>query len=157
MILRPAAHVALRASILCYILDMENNTFQLTDHQKAALEKLGVVLCYLHGSVVAGTTRNDSDADVAVLFEEMPKDPIGITGKLIDIFAGFIQGRELDIAILNEASPLLKQIVASEGRVLYARSSDDTLRFELRAMHEYEYSKHRVRLGQELVLQRAGL
>ena len=136
---------------------MENNTFQLTDTQKAALQKLGVILCYLHGSVAAGTAHTDSDVDIAALFEKMPEDPIGVTGKLIDILARFIPGRELDIAILNEASPLLKQIVASEGKLLYARSSDDALRFELRAMHEYEYSKHVVRLGQELVLKRAGI
>ena len=136
---------------------MENNTFQLTDQQKVALQKLGVVLLYLHGSIAAGTPRTDSDADIAVLFEQMPEDPIGVTGKLIDILTGFIPGRELDIAILNEASPLLKQAVASRGTLLYARSSDDDLRFQVQSMHEYEASRRITRIGQTSVMGRVGI
>ncbi len=132
-------------------------TITLSERQKQALEKLGVVLCYLHGSVAAGTAHKDSDVDVAVLFEKMPKDVISTEGVLYSSLAGLVPGRKLDIALLNEASPLLKQIVASTGTLLYARSEDDTLQFVLRAMHEYEYSKHVVSLGQELVFQRAGL
>lgn len=129
----------------------------LSETQKDELQKLGVTLAYLHGSVAAGTAHAGSDADIAVLFDTMPEDAIEATGTLIQTLSGSIPGREIDVAILNEASPLLKQIVASTGKLLYARSPDDTLRFELRAMHDYEYSKHVVRLGQELVLQRAGL
>ena len=124
---------------------METREYTLSEPQKAALQKLGVVLVYLHGSVAAETARNDSDVDIAALFEKMPDDIIRATGKLVGIFAGLIPGRELDIAILNEASPLLKQIVASTGKLLYARSPDDTLRFELRAMDEYEDHSHFIR------------
>ncbi|OGG72638.1 hypothetical protein A3A38_00145 [Candidatus Kaiserbacteria bacterium RIFCSPLOWO2_01_FULL_53_17] len=130
---------------------------QISEKQRLELKKLGVVLLYLHGSVAAGTAREDSDADIAVLFELTPKDPIQATTAILEALRGLIPGRELDIAILNGASPLLKQIVASRGKLLYARSPEDALRFELRAMHEYEYSRHVVRLGQELVLKRAGL
>lgn len=129
-----------------------NTAIALTETQHLALEKLGVVLLYLHGSVAAGTARKDSDVDIAVLFEAMPKDPIGATTTILEVLRGLVPAREMDIAILNEASPLLRQAVASHGIVLYARTPDDTLRFQLRAMHDYEYSRHVVRLGQELIL-----
>lgn len=122
-----------------------------------ALRRLGVVLCYLHGSIASGTSRENSDADIAVLFEKAPADSIEATAAVHQALSGLVPGREIDVAILNEASPLLRQIVASTGKLLYARSPDDALRFELRAMHDYEYSRHVVRLGQELALKRAGI
>lgn len=133
---------------------MERNDFKLTDTQKKALRGIGVVLCYVHGSVATGTTRKDSDADIAVLLQEKPADSIETTLAIHEAIRGLFPERELDVAILNEASPLLRQIVASTGMLLYARSPDDTLRFELRAMHDYEYSRHVVKLGQELILKR---
>ena len=136
---------------------MENSELSLTEDQKTSLQKLNVVLLYLHGSVAAGTARANSDADVAALFEKTPTDSIEATAAIHEALRGLFPERELDVAILNEASPLLKQAVASEGKLLYARSSDDTLRYELRAMHDYEYSRHVVRLGQELLLKRVNL
>jgi len=139
-----------------YNTHMDARTLQsLTDAQCRSLEKIGVVLLYLHGSVATGRARTDSDVDIAVLFERMPKDTVAATTAIVSALTGFEIGREMDIAILNEASPLLNQMVASQGKLLYARLPDDALRFEIRAMHEYEYSRQVVRLGQELVLKHA--
>ncbi|RJQ35658.1 nucleotidyltransferase domain-containing protein [Candidatus Parcubacteria bacterium] len=132
-------------------------TVRLTDDQQKRLRRIGAVLCYAHGSVIHGTSRQDSDLDIAVLFERMPEDPVGMTGRILGALEGYMPGHSKDIAILNEASPLFRQIVASTGMLLYARSPEDTLQFELRSMHEYEYSRHIVRLGQEIVMKRAGL
>lgn len=136
---------------------MRKVEYTLSDTQRASLERLGVILCYMHGSVAAGVAREDSDVDIAVLFEKKPADSIQATTAIMETMRGLSPEREIDIAILNEASPLLNQIVASEGKLLYARSPEDMLRFELRAMHEYEYSRHVVRLGQELALRRVHL
>lgn len=136
---------------------MKKDDLTLTKEQKIALQELHVVLCYLHGSVASGVARPESDADIAVLFETAPKDPLQATTMILEALHGLFPARSLDIAILNEASPLLKQIVASTGELLYARSPDDALRFELRAMHDYEHSKYVVRLGQDLALKRVGL
>jgi len=125
--------------------------------QRVELEKLGVVLCYLHGSVANGTAREDSDVDIAVLFKQEPSDPIEATGALLQALEGYMPGREKDVALLNEASPLFKQIVASTGKLLYARSPDDALRFELRAMHEYEDSRYIAHIGREIAKARAGV
>ena len=136
---------------------MDKKDFTLTPQQRAELDKLGVVLCYLHGSVAKGLAREDSDIDVAVLFDRESPDPIEATGAIIRALQGLAPERDLDIAILNEASPLLKQVVASTGKLLYVRSAEDELRFQIRAMHEYEDSRHIVRLGQEIAMKRAGL
>ena len=134
---------------------MERHEYTLNDQQKQALRDVSVVLCYLHGSVAEGIARDNSDADVAVLFERRPEDSIRATATILEALAEFLPEREKDIAILNEASPLLKQAVASGGMLLYARSSDDALRYQLQAMHEYEYSRHIVGLGQKLAFHNA--
>jgi len=130
---------------------------RLSGLQRAELARLGVVLCYLHGSLAASNARRDSDADIAVLFDEMPPDVIALTGSLLQALEGFAPGRELDIAILNEASPLFNQSVAAHGMCLYSRSEDDETRFQVRAMHEYEDSRHVAKVGRDAVLARLGI
>ena len=137
-----------------YNIRMSNHP-SLSENQRRSLQKIGVVLLYVHGSVAAGRARKDSDVDIAVLFEQAPADSVRATADIVTALSGLEAGREMDIAILNDASPLLNQMVASQGKLLYARSPDDALRFEMRAMHEYEYSRQVVRLGQELVLKHA--
>jgi len=125
----------------------------LPETQQEALKNLGVVLLYVHGSVATGSARKDSDVDIAVLFDHTPADSVEATAGIVAALHGFEKEREMDVSILNEASPLLNQTVASQGKLLYARLPDDALLFEMRAMHEYEYSRQVVRLGQELALQ----
>ena len=131
---------------------MKNSCPALTEAQILALANAAVELCYIHGSVATSTARTDSDLDIAVLLERGPADTIHATEVILEALRDYMPERNKDIAILNEASPLLQQTVASQGTLLYARSQDDVLRYELRAMQAYEYSRHVVRLGQELLL-----
>lgn len=125
---------------------MEQTPLSLTDTMRRELARLGVVLCYAHGSVVKGTAMRESDLDIAVLFDAMPEHALRATTQVTDALGGLVPGREFDIAILNEATPLFKQVVAVEGVLLYARSEDDRIRFEVQAIHEHEASRwiHRI-------------
>ena len=140
------------SDVLWYNLYMENSCPALTEAQILALANAGVVLCYVHGSVATSTARTDSDLDIAVLLERGPAAAIHAPEVILEALCDYMPERNKDIAILNEANPLLQQTVASQGTLLYARSQDDVLRYELRAMQAYEYSRHVVRLGQELLL-----
>lgn len=120
---------------------MEQTPLALTDDMTRGLAQLGVVLCYAHGSVINGTAMRESDLDIAILFNAMPENALRTTTQIANALGDLAPRRELDIAILNEASPLFKQVVAVEGLLLYARSEDDRIRFEVHAMHEYEDSK----------------
>lgn len=130
---------------------------ELSAAQKAALGKLGAVLVYAHGSVAEGTARSDSDLDIAVLLERAPEDPAQATADIVQALAGLEASREMDVAILNAASPLLRQRVASRGALLFARSQGDIVSFQLRAMHEYESSKRIAAIGRAAAMARAGV
>jgi predicted nucleotidyltransferase len=115
----------------------------LNDDQRRRLAELGVVLCYAHGSVVQGRAMRESDLDIAVLLKQIPEpgDAITLMSNIGRVFEIFVPGRDVDVAFLNEAGPLFKQVVAVEGLLLFARTEDDRIRFEVHAMHEYEATR----------------
>lgn len=125
----------------------------LDDTQEGALAALGVTLCYVHGSVAAGTARTDSDLDIAVLYAVDPHDEVRAMSLVAHALVSLEPTREIDVAILNTASPLLQQAVASKGVLLYARSEKDRYIFERRALHAYEDSRRIVAIGQRAVSQ----
>ena len=129
----------------------------LSQEQRAALEKIGVTLAYLHGSVSKDIARDDSDVDVAVLFESAQKDTVRATADVVAALQGLEASREMDVAILNTASPLFAQNVAVHGELLYARGERDVMSFYLRAMHEYEFSRRIAEIGRSSVFARAHL
>lgn len=80
-----------------------------------------VVLAYLFGSEAKGTTNRESDIDIAVLLsDQVPEAEYGqrlvaLSAELIGIF----QRDEIDVALLNNAPPLLAFQVVRHGVVIY--------------------------------------
>ena len=132
---------------------MRTSLPRLTEDTQRQLAQLGVVLCYAHGSVIAGRAMRESDLDIAVLLDASPnaKDALVLMEHIRKILQHLAPKRELDISFLNEAGPLFQQVVAAGGELLYARSDDDRIRFEFHAMHEYEASKRVRRIGYDLL------
>jgi len=88
---------------------------------KEIFVKQGVVLAYLFGSQAEGTARPLSDIDLAVL---LPSNLAGVERfriqlKLIDDCGVAFQRSDVDVVILNEASPLLAYEVVKHGKLLY--------------------------------------
>ena len=70
----------------------------------------GIVLLLQFGSTVSGTTRPDSDLDLAVLLERSPV--LRQHAELIGDLQALMPGRDVDLALINHADPLfLKQIL----------------------------------------------
>lgn len=97
-----------------------------------------VAAAFLFGSRGRGTARPDSDVDIAVLMEhDAPDDvmrPVTFTNELMRLL-----GREdIDVVVLNSASPLLKHRVIRDGYVLFRTSNTVLAEFGIRVMAEYE-------------------
>ncbi len=92
---------------------------------------------WLFGSLVRGTSRADSDVDVAVLVAR-PAD-----GTLADLhleWAGDLSallGREVDLVVVNDAPPDLVHRVLAEGALLVERDRSARVAFEVRSRNEY--------------------
>lgn len=95
-----------------------------------------VDLALLHGSLAKDEMGPLSDLDIAVLFNKKNiklSDISVISNKLSEIF-----GREdIDLAVLNTASALLKMQVLVNGQVLYASSPKVYPAFRLKTIQHY--------------------
>ncbi|NOY65454.1 MAG: nucleotidyltransferase domain-containing protein [Nitrospirae bacterium] len=104
-----------------------------------------VLLAFVFGSFLEDRLTGESDVDVAILFKEMPD-----LSQLSEIMEGIsrITGRETDIVVLNDASPIIKMQVLKKGRVIKKVNESVYNEFFSRTIKEYDDLK-RVRREQE--------
>ena len=80
-----------------------------------------VVLAYLFGSEAKGTANRESDIDIAVLLsDQIPQAEYG--QRVVDLnteLIGMFQRDAIDVALLNNAPPLLAFHVVRHGVVIY--------------------------------------
>jgi len=106
---------------------------------EAAFAAQGVRVAYLFGSQATGRARPDSDVDVAVLWgDDVPRSDyfrrrLELIGAMMELF----RTNDVDVVVLNEATPLLALEVLRQGQLLY--NVDDNLRvaFQVRTVREY--------------------
>ncbi len=112
-------------------------------------EHRGVLLAFLLGSVPRGRATDQSDVDVAVLFEQRPE--MREVNRLKDDLASML-GREPDVVVLNIASPILKMQVLKLGTVLFELHRKFRCRFFQDTIREYDDLKRVRRLCEESIL-----
>ena len=111
---------------------------------KRALKNESVVLCYLFGSVARGEEHKESDVDIAILFDQAVKkeEYLQKEGKLISLFSRIYPEREINIVNMAISSPLLRQNAIIEGKLIYAKSEDERILFQINTLHQYEEYRH---------------
>lgn len=93
-----------------------------------------VVAAYLFGSLAEGRATSDSGVDIAVLLRDDADAAVGGERHLalmgdLERFAD----REVDVVMLNTASPILQQQILQHGRLLYEGDRRARVEFEVRA------------------------
>ena len=93
-----------------------------------------VRLAYLFGSVARGEGRASSDLDVGVVFSPVPAaaelDRLAIE---LEVAAS----RRVDLAVLNDAPPLLTHEAIRANRLIVCRDEDERVRFHTHATARY--------------------
>lgn len=99
---------------------------------------------FLYGSQVSGCVNQDSDLDIALLFdrEHLPK-----TDRLLQLVDDLISitEREVDLLILNDASPIICMQVLRKGEMILDQNHQAYLDFFAKTVSKYDDLK-RVRL-----------
>jgi len=105
----------------------------------ALFAQRGVVLAYLFGSQAEGTAGPLSDVDIAVLLgTEVPRERWGdVQIDLIGDLTSLFHRNDVDVVILNRATPLLAHRVATQGQVIYEPDPLARTRFEVEALRRY--------------------
>ena len=116
--------------------------------QKTRLDEAGViaflsaqpdiVAAYLFGSFAAERATPRSDVDLAILLADElgPFEFLERRLELMGQLEGFVKG-ELDVVILNTASPFLQHQVLREGWLLYEGNRRARIEFEVRSGKAY--------------------
>ncbi len=99
----------------------------------------GIENLYLFGSAAAKRVTPLSDLDFAVLLnEQVPeKKYLDFKLSLIDKFAKTLGTSEIDLILLNQATPLLAYEVTRSGKVLFERNRGERIDYECKIMSFY--------------------
>ncbi len=97
-----------------------------------------VAAAWLFGSFARGRARAASDVDVGVLLRtDPPRTLAGMPVDLEDRLQRLLQGRRVDLVVLNRASADLVHRVLRDGKLLADNDSSARIRFEVRKRSEY--------------------
>lgn len=104
----------------------------LTEHLKA---HPAIEFAILFGSQAQGKAKSESDLDIAIYLNRALSLEEYLT---LNLQLEKISGREVDLIILNEASPLLKHQVMKNRKVLFIRNFDLYADFREKTIDEYQ-------------------
>jgi len=98
-------------------------------------EKSEGLLVFLFGSAASGEMAEESDIDIGILFENQP-DVYEINELKSELNAIF--KRDIDIADLNSASPILKMQVLKNGVLVFAKDKKIYNQFYVDTINQYD-------------------
>jgi predicted nucleotidyltransferase len=116
----------------------------------------GVELAYLFGSQAEGKAGPLSDVDIAVLLgphvarEQWFKVQLDLMGALMSLF----HRDDVDVVILNQATPVLAHEVVQSGQILYEARPGIRTDFELATLRRYVDTEPLRRLQDRRLLER---
>ncbi|MBO8159724.1 nucleotidyltransferase domain-containing protein [Thermosyntropha sp.] len=109
-----------------------------------------IIFAYIFGSFVQGKRYNDIDVAVFLQNKEIePMSYLELKRELADI-----AGTDVDVVILNEASPLLKREVIKNGVLILERDKEKRVDFVVQSVFEYEDMKRYYEMSYETVIER---
>jgi len=99
-----------------------------------------IVAAYLFGSLAQGRATPRSDIDIAVLLKRAARPEASDLDRQLQLMGDISRfaDREVDVIILNSASPVLKDQVLRPGRRIFERDRRARVDFEVRVGQEYE-------------------
>lgn len=132
-----------------------NQTFKKMLTKDAVLAKdygelmrlTGADMVFLFGSVLSGNFRKDSDVDIGIYFQDKHYDK----NNVYDVILDFFQTEQVDVAFLNEASPLLLHQVVKSGKPVAYKSYAGLVEFQTRCLKKYWETK-KFRISKERIL-----
>lgn len=108
-----------------------------------------ILLAFIFGSAVSSRLTKGSDVDVAVLFSKMPdfSEVLKITTDISETI-----GREVDIVVLNNSSPVIRMQVLKNGKLIKSIDNASYNNFFVRTVKEYDDLKYVRKEAEENIL-----
>ena len=120
--------------------DIKNIIHMNKDSLDKLVNKYKITLIVLFGSYAEGKVQEDSDIDIGIYLED--KISVKEETNLIEDMVHAFKRDNIDLVILNTASPVLRFEVVRNGKLLFERTPGDFLQFKLLSMKRYwEYPR----------------
>jgi predicted nucleotidyltransferase len=112
---------------------------QALERLGAVLDREGVVAAMLIGSQARGESGPLSDIDLGIWHDPGldPRARLQLRLELAGAASEALGTDEVDVAMLNDASPLMRHGAIRDGRALVERDRDERVRLETRAILDY--------------------
>jgi predicted nucleotidyltransferase len=117
--------------------DIANKVTSFFSERAPQGDEGNVLVVYLFGSQATDQASESSDVDIAVLFKGEPKPSLSGRGQFLASELEALLGKEVDLVVLNDASPELVHYVMLDGELLIDRDTDARVEFEVKMMNEY--------------------
>lgn len=119
------------------ILSMSPAEIEQSLREHFAADPHGAAAVYLFGSVARGTSRDDSDVDVAVLYAADPPATLDHPRFALEAELEARLGRPVQVAVLNGASPDFVHRVLRDGKLVLNQDPARRIQFEVKSRNEY--------------------
>lgn len=128
-----------------------NNVDIIGKCKNILIEYENITFAYIFGSYAQGKIRVDSDIDIAIYLEKK----IDIETYLeIKMYLSETCKREIDLIILNDATPLLKYEVYKKGILLFTRDRAIETSYKVKILFEYNDIKRYLDLSYDRTIDR---
>ena len=128
------------------IINISYTTQSLRNYFK---EREEIKLVYLFGSTVSGRVTALSDIDIAILIDKnQVKEefyPYGYKAHIIADLMKLLKTNKIDLVILNGTSPLLRHRVLYTGKLVYAKSEEERIKFQIESINKYNDFKYLIK------------
>lgn len=110
-----------------------------------------IVFAYLFGSYTKGNIREDSDIDVAIYLKDTMDtyEYLGIKMDLSDRLK-----KEVDLVVLNDATPLLKYEIYRNNILLFTNDKTIENKYKVKTLFEYNDMKRYLDLSYDKTIER---
>ncbi len=95
---------------------------------------VNIAAVYIFGSVAAAKNRSESDVDVAIMVRSKLK---GMERVQLETSLSNLLGKDVDLIIFGEATPLLQHQILKYGCLIYERDPKERMRQETASRREY--------------------
>lgn len=112
-------------------------------------DKDDILLVFVFGSAVSSRLTQQSDLDIAVLFRDKPdvSDVLRMRNEAADA-----TGRDIDLVVLNDASPVIRMQVLRDGKMVKGKDTIIYSNFFVKTMKEYDDLKRIRKEAEENIL-----
>lgn len=96
----------------------------------------GIAAVYLYGSFASGRGQIQSDVDIGILYKRGEEPGLEKRLDIADQLTSVL-GREVDLLVLNDASPVIRMQVLKKGKKLFELDRREVNRFFVQTINEY--------------------